>query len=238
MNTYAVTNWKGGTGKSTVSVNLSDALAREGINTLLIDLDPQGDASRWFDVYGENNALYEALSGDVRLSDGIEGERPAVIPSSDQMVKAASEVENKATLRNELDGFSYDVVLLDCPPSLNDLTVSALLAADGAIMPVQARVIALNGLGRMLKVLDKIDLPLTGVIANQVDKRARHTGEVLETLEDRFNDTLYDSIIRENIKLSEAPSFKQSIFEYAPGSRGAKDFKQLANEFIEREELQ
>lgn len=238
MKTYAVTNWKGGTGKTTVTVNLCDALAREGIETLLIDLDPQGDASRWFDVYGENNGLYEALSGRVKLSDAIEGEHPAVVPSSDQMIKAASDIQDKKTLRNELDALDYGAVLIDCPPSLNDLTVSALLAADGAIMPVQARVIALNGLGRMLKVLDKINLPLTGVIANQVDGRARHTGEVLESLGDRFNGTLYDSTIGENIKLSEAPSFKKSIFDYARGSRGAKDFKELANEFMEREDLQ
>lgn len=246
MKVYATCNQKGGTGKSTTAVNLSAALAGKDVRTLLIDLDPQGDTSRWLDRYGSNHGLYKALASGAELIDAVENteyDGLDIIPASDQMIKAPGELSGRDTLDDQLAGLPerWDTILIDCPPSLDDLSILALIAADGLIVPVQCRSIALNGLGRLLKTVRTVrenvnpELEISGVVANQVDGRARHSGDVLDTLRERFNGRLYSSKIRENIKVAEAPSFKEPVTSYAPNSRGAKDFTNLANEFIDCE---
>ncbi len=248
MNIYALANRKGGAGKSTLSVGLAESLAEEGHDVLLIDADEQGDTSRWLDVYGTTDGLYSSLKDDRPLSEAVQEtdvDGLDVIPATEHLIKVTGEIQDRRALKKSVDSLpeKWDVVLIDCPPSIDGMTLQALATADGLIVPVQTRSMGMNGLARLLKTVNTVqekvnpDLEITGIVANELDRRARHSGDVLDSLRERFNGQLFRTPIRTNIKLSEAPSFKETPSRYAPKSRGAEDFRKLANEFIQRENL-
>ncbi len=255
MRTIAVVNQKGGTAKSTTAVNLAATLAEEGRRVLLVDLDPQHSATDWllgvsaevgkgvFAVIGENGNVL-----DVAQETPVEG--VDIVPSSSWLVGAekalAGEVGAETILRRKvrvpaLRERGYDYVLFDCPPQLGILTVNALVAADEVLVPVEAHVMALSGLAQLVETVDLVkerlnpDLEITGILACRVDARTRHAGEVVGHLRERFGEVVFGTVIRENVRLAEAPSFREPITTYDPRSAGAEDHRALAKEVVAQE---
>jgi chromosome partitioning protein len=253
MRTYAISNQKGGAGKTTMAVNLSAALADRDLRVLLIDLDPQASSSGWFGIEGTED-FYEVLTDEEPMKSVISETSVSnldFVASSDWLLKAekflSGEVGAEKVLRErigELPDDEWDLVMIDCAPSLGTLTVNAFAAADSVLVPVQARVIVLNGLAKLMNTIDVVQerlnesLEIGGIVANQVDRRTKHAQEVVEKLRDRFDDLVYETVIRENIRLAEAPSYHQPITEYDPSSYGAEDYHDLADEFLDREGLE
>lgn len=251
MRTLAIANQKGGSGKTTTSVNLAAALGESKRRVLLLDLDPQHSATAW---YGVNNAGKGVLGLFVEggeLADFVQGtDTPGVdlIPSSAWLVGVekilAGEVGAETILRRHLAGLPrdrWDYVLMDCPPTLGVLTVNALAAARELLVPVEAHVMALSGLAQLLHTVEVVqqrlnpELQVSGILACRVDGRTRHAREVVERLRERSGNLVYQTVIRENIRLAECPSFGQPITQYDPRSAGAADYRALAAEVIRQE---
>ncbi|MDD3269418.1 MAG: ParA family protein, partial [Syntrophomonadaceae bacterium] len=248
MRIIALSNQKGGTGKTTSTINIGVALALSGYQVLLVDLDPQANLTYSLGV----NALEIAetvgrLLLDESMPDEIVLNRGGVqiIPSTPQLYSIESELYLKPDygymLKRSLEKFThYDYILLDCPPSAGIFTQNALLAASEIFIPVQAEYLALQGMSMLLNTLDNIrkdsnpDLKLGGIIATRYDHRKVLNREVIEKLQQHFGDLLFKTIIRENISLAEAPSYGLDIFSYRPNSSGAKDYRRLAAEIAER----
>lgn len=252
MQTYAISNQKGGAGKTTMAVNLSAALADRGLRVLLIDLDPQASSSGWFGIQGTED-FYEVLTDNKNLGSVVSETTVSnldFVASSDWLLKAekflSGEVGAEKVLRERIQELpkDWDLVMIDCGPSLGTLTVNALAAADSVLVPVQARVMVLNGLAKLINTIDVVrerlneSLEIGGIVANQVDRRTKHAQEVVEKLRERFENLVYETVIRENIRLAEAPSYHQPIIVYAPSSYGAEDYQKLADEFLDREGLE
>ena len=245
MYTLAISNQKGGTAKTTTAVCLAAALAELGRRVLLIDLDAQANATRWLGAGGDGEAsIYDVLTGGEDLREAI---RPVtdgldLVPSSPFMVgveKAlASDPAPQFILQGALEGLagSYDVCLIDCPGALGAVTVNALTAADGVLVPVPAQTLSLEGLAQLLETVRAVRgrlnprLEIAGILVCRLDSRTRLAGEVVEALEERFPGLLLATRIRENVRLAEAPSFRQPITAYDPSSRGAEDYRALAEE--------
>ena len=245
MYTLAISNQKGGTAKTTTAVCLAAALAELGRRVLLIDLDAQANATRWLGASGDGEAsIYDVLTGgeDLReviwpVTDGLD-----LAPSSPYMVGAekalASDPAPQFILQAALEGLagSYDVCLIDCPGALGAVTVNALTAADGVLVPVPAQTLSLEGLAQLLETVRAVRgrlnprLEIAGILVCRLDSRTRLAGEVVEALEERFPGLLLATRIRENVRLAEAPSFRQPITAYDPSSRGAEDYRALAEE--------
>ena len=252
MRIIALSNQKGGSAKTTSCVCLSAALAEKDRRVLVIDLDPQASASGWLGVQGGGRGLLDVLVDNGNLLEVVEEtEVPNVdlIPSSSWLFgidKAlAGEVGVETTLRRkiaELPQDRWDYVLLDCPPNLGILTVNALSAAKEVLIPVEAHVMALSGLTQLMKTVEVIrerlnaDLRVTGILACRVDARTRHSKEIVEELRQHFGDLVYPTVIRENVRLAECPSFAQPITQYDPRSAGAQDYRSLADDVIRQEQ--
>lgn len=251
MRTIAVINQKGGSGKTTTAVNLAAGLAEKKRNVLLIDLDPQGSTSSWLGIEDtDTKGLYDAFVNKVHLDDIISKTDIAhvdAIASSNWLFgleKAlAHEVGAETILKQQLKKIStaYDYILIDCPPNLGILTVNALSAVQEVIIPVEARVMALNGLVQLMQTIDVIKerlnkkLRIAGIVPCRVDGRTRHAKEVVSALKSNFKGMLYKTAIRENVRLAEAPSFIKPITEYDTRSYGAHDYRKLAKEVIKQE---
>ena len=246
----AVTNQKGGSGKTTSAVNLAAALAEGGRRVLVMDLDPQASASTLLGVKDGGRELLDLLTGGGKLSDLVrQTNAPGVdlIPSSSWLVgieKAlAGEVAAETILRGHLTGLpaQWKYILLDCPPALGILTVNALAAAREVLVTVEAHVMALHGLARLIQTVGVIrerlnhELEITGILPCRVDVRTRHAQDIVEELRTRFGKLVFKTGIRENIRLAECPSFGQPITQYAPDSHGAEDYRALAREIIAQE---
>lgn len=249
MITIAIAMQKGGSGKTTTAVNLAAALGELGKKVLVVDCDPQGNASSWLAITEPGKGLFGVLCEGGKISAAIkptETKGVDVVPASPWLVAAertlASEVGAEIILRRKLKEVagSYDFCLLDTPPTLGALTVGALVAADYALVPCEAHILALNGLGQLLSTLDTVrdrlneDLKLLGIVACRVDTRTKHGNEVLEDLRKRFPAETFKTSVRESVRLAECPSFGEPIFGYDPRGAGTMDYRSLAGEVLER----
>ena len=246
----ALANQKGGVGKTTVAVNLGAALAEKGLRTVVVDLDPQGNATTGvgIDRFSVANSVYDCLLGDTPLSDAVRETAVAgleCVPATVDLAGAEIELVNTAKreyrLRTALADFSgYDVTLIDCPPSLGLLTVNALTAAADLITPVQCEYYALEGLGQLLGTAERVrkglnpHLRLSGVVLTMYDARTRLSSQVSDEVRKHFEPVVYKAVVPRSVRLSEAPSFGEPILKLDSSSRGAIAFRVLAAEFIER----
>jgi chromosome partitioning protein len=251
MRTIAIVNQKGGSGKTTTAVNLSAALAESGKKVLLMDLDPQGSASMWYGFKDQGKGLYGVLTEDGKLEDAIEKtdvDLLHIISSSPIMAgveKAlANEVASEIILKSKLEkvpGRPWDYLLIDCPPTLGILSLNALTMANEVLIPVEAHVMALHGLVQLLKTINLVkqrlnpNLQITGILPCRVDMRTKHSAEVLEQIKQRFGTQVCKTMIRENIRLAEAPLHLKPITVYDPLCNGSKDYRALAQEIIGQE---
>jgi chromosome partitioning protein len=247
----AIVNQKGGVGKSTTAVNLASALGEAGEKVLLIDLDPQGNATSGFGLNRNQRELciYNALLGGTPLAqiiEPVEVEHVFVVPATIQLAGAEIELvsafSRETKLRQILEPVKgdFDYVFIDCPPSLGLLTINALTAADGLIVPVQCEYYALEGLSKLLDSVRLVrthlnpELDVFGAVMTMYDSRTRLSQQVVEEVKDFFEERVFETLIPRSVRLSEAPSFGQPITIYEPNGRGAEAYRNLAKEVMLR----
>jgi chromosome partitioning protein len=255
MKTICIANQKGGVGKTTTSVNLSAALAELGQRVLLVDLDPQGNASSGLGLkrqdYQEAN-IYHVLIGEILIQEAIHPSRREqlhVAPANPDLVGAEIELvdmpEREFRLKQALKSVEaqYDYCLIDCPPSLGLLTVNALSAADSFLVPLQCEYYALEGLSQLLNTAGLVKknlnpkLAIEGILLTMFDTRNNLSHQVVQEIQTHFGNKVFKAIIPRNVRLSEAPSHGQSIFDYDPKSVGAIKYLELAHELLERQKI-
>ncbi len=250
LKTIAVANQKGGSGKTTTAVSLAATLAEQGKRVLVIDLDPQASASFWYGVKNGARGLLDVFLDDACLADlvcdtGVEGVE--VIPASDwlgNVEKAlAGEVGTEFILKKQIQKLPrrrWDILLLDCPPALGLVTICALAASQEVLVPVECHVMALHGVAQIARTVEVVRerlnprLKVSAILLCRVDRRTRHSLEVAHTLRHRFGKRVLNAVVRENVRLAEAPSFAQPITQYAPKSRGAEDYRSVAAELLKK----
>jgi chromosome partitioning protein len=246
----AVVNQKGGSGKTTTTVNLAAVLGERMRRVLVLDLDPQASATSWLGGDAGGRGLLDVFTGNGNVADLITGTASTgvdLVPASPWLVgvdKALSrEVGAETILKDRLRRLParrWDYVLIDCPPALGILTVNALTAAAALLVPVEAHVMALAGLAQLLQTVDVVrdrlnrDLRIAGIVVCRVDERTRHARDVTAELRKRFKRQVFKTVIRENIRLAECPSYRQPINRYDRHSRGAADFRALSRELLKR----
>ncbi|HEY6448160.1 MAG TPA: ParA family protein [Acidobacteriaceae bacterium] len=247
----AVVNQKGGVGKTTTAINLSAALALEGLHVLLIDCDPQANSSGGFGVgrEEERRSSYDVLMGEATIEEvalPTEIKTLRLVPSHKNLTGANVELiqmERRAyRLREAIDKVRgmYDYILLDCPPALDLLTLNSLVAADGLLVPMQAEYFALEGISELVHTLDRVresfnkTLEIEGVLLTMYDDRTNLAQQVTENLRQYFKDKLLKTVIPRNVRLAEAPSYGKPVLLYDPKSRGAEAYRELAVELLAR----
>lgn len=247
--TLAIANQKGGVGKTTTAINLGAALAALEKRVLLVDCDAQGNAGRGLGIEAEEPTLYEVLIGQAAIADAI---RPTslpclqIVPSTRALVGAEVEFVGldgwQFRLQRALAEVStdYDTVLLDCPPSLGHLTLSALVAADGVLVPLQCEYFALEGIKELLQTVARVQqglnprLRLTGILLTMYDERTNLARDVAREARAHFGGRVYETLVPRNVRLAEAPSHGVSVLNYDIGSRGAQAYLALAREVLSR----
>ncbi len=243
----AISNHKGGVGKTTTSVNLGAGLAKFGKKVLLVDLDPQANLTQCFGITKPENTVYEALKGDEEIKIIKINEKLDIAPSSLDLAGAEMELSSEAgreyllqeVLTPLVDKYEYTIV--DCPPSLGLLTLNAFTCADEVIIPIQAHFLAIKGLAKIIEVINKIKrrinkkLEITGVVITLYDSRKVLHRDIEDTIKTYFQDKVYTTKIRQNIALAEAPARGEDIFRYSPNSNGATDYENMCKEFLKRE---
>ena len=259
MRSMAVINQKGGVGKTTTAVNLAAALAEQGCRVCLMDLDPQAHASLHLglSVMNDETSIYDILCGDASIADARHwiNDTLAVVPSNLDLAAAemelAGEVGREVILRDklELDEENFDFLILDCPPSLGVLTLNALTSVQEVFLPLQPHFLALHGLSKLLKTIEVVakrlnpTLHLSGVVLCMYESSTRLAAEVTRDVDEFLKAQsaskgiwagakFFETRVRRNIRLAEAPSFGQSILDYAPNSNGAEDYLHLALEVL------
>jgi chromosome partitioning protein len=249
----AIANQKGGVGKTTTAINLGAALARENRKTLLVDCDPQANATSCLGFPKEpaRRSLYHVLLAGHPARDAVlQTTVPllALLPSDRNLAGASVELieveEREFLLRNVLESLRdlFDFILLDCPPALDLLTVNALVASDSVLVPIQCEYLALEGLSELLDTLDRVrahfnpKLGLEGILLTMYDERTTLSRQVASDVRGYFGDQVFRTIVPRNVRLAEAPSHGKTIFDYDPSSRGASSYALLAQEVIENAE--
>lgn len=248
----AVANQKGGVGKTTTAVNLAAAIAERNKRVLVVDSDPQGNASSGIGFRPERDYtshLYHAFSGGVSVGDIVlstSHKNLKIIPSTIDLVATEMElisVENRErSLKNLLESvrFSFDYIFVDCPPSLGLLTVNALTAANSVLIPMQCEYFAMEGLAQLINTIRSVkksfnkELYIEGLLLTMYDKRNRLTYQVADEITKHFNKQVFNTVIPRNVRLSESPSHGLTIFQYDIQSRGAHAYNTLADEFLKQ----
>ncbi len=252
--TIAIANQKGGVGKSTTAINLAACLGEAGKKVLIIDMDPQGNTTSGFGV--EKNELestiYELLLGEKDLDEcliHLEYENLDLLPSNVNLAGAEIELieaENKEyILKEQIDQVreSYDYIIIDCPPSLNMLTVNAMTTADTILVPIQCEYYALEGLAQLMNTVELVrdrlnpSLGIEGVVFTMYDARTNLSLQVAENVRENLNQKIYKTVIPRNVRLAEAPSYGMPIIDYDTKSAGAESYRQLAREVMGIEEM-
>jgi chromosome partitioning protein len=250
MRTIAIANQKGGCGKTTTAVNLAAAFALSGSRVLLVDIDPQAHATLGFghDPDSQGKTIYDALTNSqiplsrVVLSTAVKGLNvvPNNILLSGMEFELASRPEREYALRELLNAVSnsYDFCVIDCSPSLSLLTLNALVASTGVVIPVQTHYYALEGLRQLLETIQIVrerfndQLRILGVLLTFVESRTMLSRQVQRQMRDFFGELVFDTVIHRTVRLAEAPSAGESVLTYAPGCKGAAEYKALADEII------
>jgi chromosome partitioning protein len=244
----AVVNQKGGVGKTTTTINVAAQLAAENHSVLLVDLDPQGNATSGLGIPREQSqTTYDVLCQGTPLASAVQETHVAqlfVVPSNADLagaeVELVSQQHREFALERALAAATYDYVLIDCPPSLGLLTINALTAANSVLIPVQAEYYALEGLSQLLNTIQAVRgstnprLELLGIAVTMFDKRNALSEQVLGEVQNYFGDKLFKTLIPRNVRLAEAPSFGRTIYEHDKWSKGARAYKALATELRKR----
>ena len=248
----SVANQKGGVGKTTTTINLSAALAEKGKKILIIDIDPQGNTSSGFgvDKNQKDNTVYELILGYCPINEAIIHEVvPGIdlIPSNVNLAGAEIELIDKthkeAILKKELDYVrdDYDFIMIDCPPSLNVLTVNAMVASDTVLVPIQCEFNALEGLSQLIHTINLVHerlnrrLDIEGIVFTMYDSRTNLSQQVVENVKAHVTQHIYETMIPRNVRLAEAPSYGEAITIYDPRSVGAEAYRNLAQELLDHQ---
>uniref|UniRef100_V5X721 Chromosome partitioning protein n=1 Tax=Mycolicibacterium neoaurum VKM Ac-1815D TaxID=700508 RepID=V5X721_MYCNE len=250
---FTIANQKGGVGKTTTAVNVAAALARQGLQVLVIDLDPQGNASTALGIEHRQGtpSSYEVLIGEIPLADALQRSPhndklycvPATIDLAGAEIELVSMVAREGRLRSALGALrdhSFDYVFIDCPPSLGLLTINALVAAPEVLIPIQCEYYALEGVGQLLRNIEMVkshlnpELNVTTVVLTMYDGRTRLADQVAEDVRAHFGDKVLRTVIPRSVKVSEAPGYGMTILDYDPGSRGAMSYLDASREIAER----
>jgi chromosome partitioning protein len=247
----AFTNQKGGVGKTTSTVNTGVILARRGFRVLLVDLDPQGNStssvgidkndmsSTTVNVLLDNQPVAECVIQDVRPGLDVLPATPILATAEVELVGIPHR-EHILARALQMVGESYDLALIDCPPSLGLLTVNALTASHSIVIPIQSEFLALEGVGQLLQTVDLVkrhlnpSLDVLGVLMTMYDGRTRLSGHVVQEVRKYFSERVFDTIVPRSVRLAEAPSYGQAIVEYDPASRGSDAYEAFATEFTNR----
>ena len=250
----AIANQKGGVGKTTTSINLSSCLAEKGKKVLAIDLDPQGNMTSGLGVEKESveNTVYELILGECTIKESISKtgvDNLTIIPSNVKLAGAEIELlginDKEYILRTAVDYIrdDYDFIIIDCPPSLNMLTVNAMTTADTVLVPIQCEYYALEGLSQLIHTINLVQerlnpkLQIEGVVFTMYDVRTNLSNQVVDTVKENLDTKIYNTMIPRNIRLAEAPSYGIPINMYDSKSAGAESYRNLAKEIIDRKDL-